>query len=255
MAAKQTALATTCEEAGPARIRADLLAALLEPLTEAGVEETGHLAAEAAAREELARLDPLSEALPDPRSLAALVKQANEAGAGVMAAAEALASTGAAIGAAVDAHAAVVAAAGGEQGLRDAGGLLARLEAEEAQAASVAATAAAAEDAAVAAGQRITDAQLVVADNQRAADVASAAAVEAAAMVDEATRALHEARHADMALTLRSELTSGGACPVCEQTVSEVPAQGATPHLTEASVLLEGAEANKRAADEAVLRT
>ena len=255
MAAKQAALATTCEEAGPARIRADLLAALLEPLTEAGVEETGHLAAEAAAREELTRLDPLSDALPDPRSLAALVKQANEAGAGVVAAAEALASAGAAIGAAVDTHAEVVAAAGGEQGLRDAGGLLARLEAEEAQAVSVATTAAAAEDAAVAAGQRITDAQLVVADNQRAADLASAAAVEAAAMVDEATRALHEARHADMALTLRSELTSGGACPVCEQTVSEVPAQGATPHLTEASVLLEGAEANKRAADEAVLRT
>ena len=60
------------------------------------------------------------------------------------------------------------------------------------------------------------------------ADSSIAAAELAAA---DAERAMHEARHADMARTLRSALEAGAACPVCEQPVTTIPKAGRAPAI------------------------
>jgi exonuclease SbcC len=77
---------------------------------------------------------------------------------------------------------------------------------------------------------------------QEAAAASADAAVEAAAQrladldraAEAAERALHEARHADMARSLRRDLHEGEPCPVCEQQVSGLPSTGEAPELAAA---------------------
>ena len=58
-------------------------------------------------------------------------------------------------------------------------------------------------------------------------EAAKAKSWETANSLREAEGRLQEARHTDMAGTLRTELTSGDTCPVCEQPVHQVPAAAA----------------------------
>jgi exonuclease SbcC len=68
---------------------------------------------------------------------------------------------------------------------------------------------------------------------QKAASAAKGAA-DAAAAVKVAATALHDAEHADMAASLRSGLASGDPCPVCAQTVTDIPTSAGAPGLREA---------------------
>ena len=73
----------------------------------------------------------------------------------------------------------------------------------------------------------------------------------AVSTVGAAERALHDARHAQMARSLRTELVAGEPCPVCEQAVAEVPKAGRVPAIAGAEQKLERArkaEAKARAA-------
>ena len=60
---------------------------------------------------------------------------------------------------------------------------------------------------------------------------ASGSFEHAAEALEIAAEALHDAQHADMAAALRSGLTSGEPCPVCAQSVSEVPPSLPAPGL------------------------
>jgi exonuclease SbcC len=74
---------------------------------------------------------------------------------------------------------------------------------------------------------------------------------EAVSTVATAERALHDARHAQMARSLRTELVAGEPCPVCEQTVPAVPGAGRAPAIAGAERGLERArttEAKARSA-------
>ena len=63
---------------------------------------------------------------------------------------------------------------------------------------------------------------------------ADTAAKEAVVALESAAAALHEAQHADMAAALRTGLMVGEPCPVCAQTVGDLPASPAAPRLEEA---------------------
>ncbi|MDX1691242.1 MAG: SMC family ATPase, partial [Acidimicrobiia bacterium] len=91
---------------------------------------------------------------------------------------------------------------------------------------------------------------------------ASAAAADAAERRERAEgearaaeQALHEARHRAMALSLRSELTAGEDCPVCEQAVADLPPPGAAPELEDAEAALTAARAAAADAAEEAMRT
>ncbi|HET6714535.1 MAG TPA: SMC family ATPase [Actinomycetota bacterium] len=64
---------------------------------------------------------------------------------------------------------------------------------------------------------------------------------EAAEKVADAERALHAARHADMARTLRAELVAGQPCPVCERAVATIPKAGRAPAIAGAEQALDRA--------------
>jgi DNA repair protein SbcC/Rad50 len=76
---------------------------------------------------------------------------------------------------------------------------------------------------------------------ERTAAERAAATAEAQRALTAAEEALHAARHADMALTLRRGLAAGAACPVCAQEVTTLPEAGDAA----------GLEAAERAWDEA----
>ena len=59
---------------------------------------------------------------------------------------------------------------------------------------------------------------------------------------------LHQARHADMALSLRRELAPGRPCPVCEQEVPEVPAIPPSPDVEDAAAAVAAGEIEAEAA-------
>ncbi|MGI9647924.1 MAG: AAA family ATPase, partial [Acidimicrobiia bacterium] len=77
---------------------------------------------------------------------------------------------------------------------------------------------------------------------------ARAAAAEAAAAAEEADRALHQARHDSMALTLRRELADGDTCPVCAQVVGTAPSAGGEPKLDAAEEAARQARTGRDAA-------
>ena len=66
------------------------------------------------------------------------------------------------------------------------------------------------------------------------AEVAGAAAEVSTGALVAAAAALHEAQHADMAAELRTGLIVGEQCPVCAQSVEDLPASPGAPHLEEA---------------------
>lgn len=75
-------------------------------------------------------------------------------------------------------------------------------------------------------------------------------AVEAAKILDEAERALEHARHADMAATLRAELSVESECPVCEQPILELPGSLGDTHLEALQQVVGAARQTKRDVDE-----
>jgi len=184
-------------------------------------------AREAAVRER-ERLDRLAGSLPERRRVEALVERANEVGALLAAAEKDLDAARERAAAARSAREAALAAAGGREALEEAGRLMVAREGEQRVAAEAArrSTGAAAEakeaDGVVRAAEQ-------AAVESVAAAVAAEEALEAAAVeLGERRQRLHQARHGEMAATLRADLTVGEPCPVCAQTVSEVPA-GAIP--------------------------
>ncbi|MBT8206723.1 MAG: SMC family ATPase [Acidimicrobiia bacterium] len=132
-----------------------------------------------------------------------------------------------------------------------------------------------ADDATATAHQRLEKAKTEVVDaeaqhekalaRKRAAAEGNESAQEAH---DVAARALHDARHAEMAATLAADLEKGEDCPVCQQSVLELPpsiqspniqsaeqaAAGATEALVASRELLNNALASVAAAAEGVER-
>ncbi len=80
---------------------------------------------------------------------------------------------------------------------------------------------------------------------------AERALVAAGATVADAELALHAARHADMARTLRTELVAGEPCPVCEQAVVTIPKAGRAPAIASAERALERARRDESTARDA----
>ena len=60
-----------------------------------------------------------------------------------------------------------------------------------------------------------------------------------------AQAALHAAKHGDMAAALRSDLTAGEPCPVCEQVVVAVPPAATNPRLMAAERAVQAAEVER----------
>ncbi len=83
---------------------------------------------------------------------------------------------------------------------------------------------------------------------------ASAVAEKATSGLREAEGQLQDARHADMAGSLREQLTSGGTCPVCEQPVHRVPA-AARGDSAAAQAALDQALSARDAAEERLRNT
>jgi exonuclease SbcC len=73
----------------------------------------------------------------------------------------------------------------------------------------------------------------------------------ASATVADAEQALHAARHADMARTLRTELVAGEPCPVCDQAVATIPKAGRAPAIAGAERALERARRDESTARDA----
>ncbi len=99
-----------------------------------------------------------------------------------------------------------------------------------------------------AARQERDDAHSTSAATQQELEAALAAQAEALA-------ALHAAQHGDMAATLRTSLVAGDTCPVCEQTVSTLPADdagGATSRAENVVAAAEGKVARARQSAESI---
>lgn len=78
---------------------------------------------------------------------------------------------------------------------------------------------------------------------EKAETKATSDLAKAVAAIEAAEDALHRARHDDMALTLRKELSAGDSCPVCAQEVASVPAAGKAAALDRAEKKLADARA------------
>ncbi len=78
---------------------------------------------------------------------------------------------------------------------------------------------------------------------------ARAAADQATAGLEAARRAYQDAQAADRAAALRAQLTTGDACPVCAQPVTEVPAVPAGSAVTAAEAAGHAAKAAAKAAE------
>ena len=166
---------------------------------------------------------------PGPDDVARAAASADEAATGVDAAQVEAERTAEAVQTARAARAAAAEAVGDLQAFTD---LLAQLsvQADAVTAGNAAverarAEAAQAETAVAAAGER-----RATAVHQR--DQAEAAEADARAALDAADEALHAARHADMASTLRATLARGDACPVCGQAVATIPKVAKRTSLT-----------------------
>ena len=88
---------------------------------------------------------------------------------------------------------------------------------------------------------------LVTATSDR--EEAEEAARQAAYDLREAERRLQDARHADMAGTLRDQIESGDTCPVCEQPVHQVP-PATTGDTVAAEAAVERAHSERDSAEE-----
>ncbi|MDJ0925958.1 MAG: SMC family ATPase [Acidimicrobiia bacterium] len=88
---------------------------------------------------------------------------------------------------------------------------------------------------------------LGAAEQQR--DDALRRAVEAAKILEEAEAALEVGRHTDMAATLRSGLELEASCPVCNQTVHELPEATGESHVEELQAVVQTARETKRQID------
>ena len=85
-------------------------------------------------------------------------------------------------------------------------------------------------------------------------EAADAAATAATAHLSDAEGRLQDARHADMAGSLRDQLTSGDPCPVCEQPVHQVPESvGGDTVAAQESVV--GARSEREATEHQLRRT
>lgn len=82
-----------------------------------------------------------------------------------------------------------------------------------------------------------------------AAEAAAGALATARADAERAEQQLHEARHADMAATLRSQLATGEPCPVCARPVEELPAAEGGVAIGDFEDALEQARTEREAAD------
>jgi len=112
-----------------------------------------------------------------------------------------------------------------------------------------------ARDRAAAAHEEATDVLAALVTDHDEALRALAGATEdldaATSEVEAADGALHEARHADMARSLRAGLEAGQPCPVCQQAVSTIPKAGRAPAIAGAERALDRArrgESKARAA-------
>jgi DNA repair protein SbcC/Rad50 len=248
-------LETKRGELATAEGRAEALESLRRPFEEA--KQTIKVATERAsgAGQRLARLDELSERIPDQERAEKVFGSAGEAG-GQLAAAEAELETATATRAeAVQRSELALSQVGGRQGLDEIADLVGQWRAQrdrvkeagrlvEARASGVAQ----ARDAAAS-----QESALVVA----AAAQTEAAGIEGAARtaVTEARARLLEAQQTHRAHAVRTDLTVGEPCPVCTQVVAELPSRDTPASLESREQELVVAEARLQAAAETARAT
>ena len=231
--------------------RARALQAAREPYEQATIDARDADRRAEDAEERTRRLHEAAEALPSSDEVGVIVDAVSESDAALERAELLLEQTEAARVEAESTHAAVTERVGDQVAF-------AALVAEHAHLVTAAEGAAHARALASAA----CDESSAAVDEMTRSRTASTAAIEDSARtlrhaveaVDEAERTLHEARHADMARSLRAELVSGDECPVCRQSVGSIPAAGRAPKIQCAERALERgrrAEATARSEHEA----
>jgi DNA repair protein SbcC/Rad50 len=218
-------------------------------------------AAAAAAAKEVTFLDEVSASIPAREDADRVLSALTESEAAVAAMEEMLATATQAATDARAAHGAALEAAGGRDALDAASDLVSRVEATRAAVERDRTRIPPLEAAVAATTEAVAEAEAAM--TAVAAEVeATAAAARAAALEEEKARqALHEAHGRSRAHALRSDLTVGEPCPVCEQIVETVPPAEAPPELKGAEealarVVAEAAAAREResAAKAAVAR-
>jgi exonuclease SbcC len=185
----------------------------------------------AGAAKRLATLDTLADSIPDRESTEGLFRASTLADAALADAAGALTAADKAVGEASSGLDAAIEAVGGRQALESAADQVARHRAAVARAETEGKRISELREAVTAAekGRDGAKAGLVEALD---AEKASAAVVEKAEGDDQAARdAVHAAHSADRAHSLRSELSAGEPCPVCDQVVVKVPPKRAAVKL------------------------
>lgn len=214
--------------------RASALEALRTPF-----EETKELIAETErARREavdaLARLDAVAARIPDGEQAGDLIATAGDAGSRVEAAESALAEASERREAAASALDEVLSGVGGRSGLTRAGDLVASWKSAHERAEE-------AEAAVRTAGERIETLRERVGESEQRHSAAEGVAAEAeqreqaaVVAVEEAEQAVEQARQEHRAHAVRAGLVAGDPCPVCLQTVTEVP-EGEAPSLIDAA--------------------
>ena len=241
MAADRAAL----EDARGALAQAEERAAALVELTPsvAALEERTSAAREArtTALREVERLTALAADVPERAATDALLQSARQGADRIEAAAAALTTAEQRLSEAQRALEATTQEAGDRDSLAEAATLVEVLGQQRRHAEQAAQAASAADSRVGAAGQAVAAARTELEACGRALDAAQEALTGMSAARAEAERALHEARHNSLALTLRAHLVEGEACPVCEQKVAALPAVRTPPGVAEAEEALEAA--------------
>ena len=238
LAEAQAALTLAEERLASAAERAARFEAA-RPHVEAGAEAGRVASARAAEAEaEVATLAKAAAALPDPEAMDGTVRAALESAERVEAAAHEAAEAESARRDAEGAFAALTERVGDQSDFttlvlqHDRRAETVRVAAEHL------ALTGATHDRATAAALAATVAEHTAAAALEAAEIELHAAEGAMATAEQV---LHQARHHDMARTLRTELTAGEPCPVCEQPVAKVPKAGRAPAIAAAEKALETA--------------
>jgi len=100
--------------------------------------------------------------------------------------------------------------------------------------------------------RQIEAARVALADAETTERAAEQARDGATGVLRDTELELHQAQHAEMAFTLRGDLTVGKPCPVCEQAVGRLPAAGVPVAVREAEAARQRASAALEAAESAL---
>lgn len=207
----------------------------IEAVRNAAVEAEEHAAARSR------DLNEMAARLPGRKAAAKLLGEA-AAGAAVLEKAESVLS--AAVARSADSAATLdrlVAESGGRDEIARMQAKLQRADELGADAKTAAGLLKAAEEGAAAALIEASESATLVEASRSAHTKAEQYRAAAKGRREEAAKALHEARHREMASSLRGDLGEGEACPVCGQEVASIPAEKLPADVSKASAAADAA--------------